>query len=315
MKAIAVIGLIAIMTSLYLISMPSHDNSEFEIFIAEFQKSYNTEDEYNYRKAVYESNVEFITKENAKDHTYKLGVNQFADMTLDEFKTMLRYIPMSKHDDLSVTGPTVPKSDKTIDWVAAGAVNPVQDQGACGSCWAFSAAGALEGAYEIKYGKLVKFSEQQLVDCDPQSSGCSGGEMFWAFDYYKDHGACFEENYEYSGYDLDCEASSCESDSPKISKHELIEDNDPTLIHTYLAKAPLSLGISASSSVFQFYRSGVITESSESACGYDLDHGVLLVGYDADKDAWKIKNSWSEYWGMDGYVYVQDNHMKNTYGV
>ena len=315
MKAIAIIGLLAVVTSLYFMSMPTHDNSGFEAFIAEFQKSYNTEDEYNYRRAVFESNVDMINRENAKGHTYTLGVNQFADLTLDEFKSMLGYIPVKEHNNLSVNGPVVPKSDETIDWKEKGDVNDVRNQGACGSCWAFSAVAALEGAYAIKNGALKQFSEQQLVDCDTTSSGCNGGEMFWAFQYYEKHGACFRENYLYTGYDGQCKASDCESDSPKISSYVLIEKNDPTIIHTNLAKTPLSLGVAAGNSIWQFYSGGVVSESSESACGHRLDHGVLMAGYHADEDAWQIKNSWGTGWGRSGYIYIQDNHMKDTYGI
>ena len=243
MKAVAIIGLLAVVTSLYFMSMSTHDNSGFETFISEYQKSYNTEDEYNYRRSIFESNVDKINRENAKGHSYTLGVNQFADLTLDEFRSRLGYIPMKEHNDLSVNGPVVPKSDETIDWQKKGAVNPPRDQGACGSCWAFSAVAALEGAYFLENEKLVKFSEQQLVDCDTTSSGCGGGEMFWAFQYYEKHGACFRENYKYTATDGTCKASACESDSPKISSYSLIEENNPTKIHTELAKAPLSLGV------------------------------------------------------------------------
>lgn len=282
------------------------------MFLAKYRKSYTSVNEYEFRKAIFEKSQKIIDEENAKGQSFTLAMNQFGDWTDEEYRSILGYMRTRPHVKPANWGMEVPKSDETIDWVAKGAVSAIKNQGSCGSCWTFSAVGALEGAHAIAgNGDIQQFAEQQLVDCSKNGNyGCNGGEMYNAFAWYKTHGACFEESYKYTAKNQQCADSKCANDSKPISSYNLIEKNDPSIIHAELKHAPHSLGVEAGNSIFRYYSSGVIKSDS---CGHNLDHGVLLVGYDAERDAWKIKNSWGTSYGEKGYVYVADNH-KVSYG-
>ena len=159
-------------------------NSLYQHFLAEHGKSVNNEEEYQMRLKIFENNLKKIDEFNSKNNSYQLGVNKFADMTEAEYRKMLGYISTKSNQTSSPSGVVVANA---IDWRTRGAVNGVQNQGNCGSCWAFSAAAAFEGAFFLKNGTLVKFSEQQLVDCSSKfgNLGCNGGLMDSAFNYLK----------------------------------------------------------------------------------------------------------------------------------
>merc|ERR1719240_922838 len=195
--------------------------AEFERFMADWNKVY-TEEERDFRFATFKDNFAFVMAENAKGHKYKLAVNEFADMTADEFGSThfgqkkpekmwgdLPYLGQHKY-----SGATLPSS---VDWSSKGAVTPIKNQGQCGSCWSFSTTGSLEGAYEIATGKLVSLSEQQFVDCSKSfgNQGCNGGLMDNAFKYAEQNAICTEQSYPYKAAAGTCQASSCTTGIPK----------------------------------------------------------------------------------------------------
>jgi len=198
----------------------------------------------------------------------------------------------------------------SIDWTTKGAVTPVKDQGQCGSCWSFSTTGALEGAYAIKNSKLVSFSEQQLVDCDSignggRDHGCNGGLMDNAFSWIsKNNGLCLEADYPYvSG--ITQKAGTCVKSCSNVKGSDVanfvdVESASDLAFSTALAQQPVSVAIEADQREFQLYKSGVFT----GACGTNLDHGVLAVGYGSENgvEYYKVKNSWSTTWGDKGYI-------------
>jgi len=287
----------------------------FEQFVLEFEKVYS-EEERALRKEVFAQNMAFIEARNAEDHPYKLGVTAFADLTPEEFSDYLGYRGSTKDTlDAPLLGThvadpaaSVPES---MDWRSKGAVTPVKDQGRCGSCWAFSSTGALEGAWQLATGKLVSISEQQLVDCAKFSvgnMGCSGGRQTAAFTYAEKHTMVTEDSYPYegkSGTFKHCNADKGTAAIPDgdVTGYKQVAHSEDALMQA-IAQQPVSVAIEADQMVFQHYTSGVLDGSS---CGAQLDHAVLAVGYGktlTGQTYWIVKNSWGAKWGEDGYVRI-----------
>jgi len=275
---------------------------QFSKFQLSFNKTYSRAD-FNRRYAVFKTNYDMIVQHNLEGHSWTLDVNEFADLTWDEFKaSKLGFAKVStdlprKVVDLSGLF-TVPD---TVDWSKQGVVTPVKDQAQCGSCWAFSTTGSIEGAVAIKTGKLTSLSEQQLVDCSGAygNMGCNGGLMDSAFQYViSNNGLCAEADYPYKAADGSCKTA-CAKTSPIKSFVDVSQNNEDAL-KAAVAQQPVSVAIEADQLGFQFYSGGVF----DGSCGTNLDHGVLAVGYGTEsrKDFWLVKNSWGGSWGESGYI-------------
>ncbi|RQM22609.1 hypothetical protein B5M09_005570 [Aphanomyces astaci] len=257
-------------------------------------------------------NDQFIEAHNSKrDSSFTMGHNMYSHLSFDEFKrhrTGLRVPESYIKDRLKSSRHAFKKRDATtapndVDWVAKGGVTPVKNQGMCGSCWAFSTTGAVEGAAFVSSNNLVSLSEQELVDCDHDGDmGCGGGLMDHAFGWIKNHvGLCKEEDYTYHANASTCVKSKCTAVT-KVTSFTDVTPNDEDELKAAVARQPVSVAIEADQPEFQFYKSGVF----DKRCGTKLDHGVLVVGY-GTKDGnkyWKVKNSWGEEWGDAGFIYL-----------
>jgi C1A family cysteine protease len=225
----------------------------------------------------------FIETENNKNTSLRLAHNKFSHLTHDEWKKQMKFGIDIQHSYYPSESNLKANNGlpESVDWVTAGAVTPVKDQGNCGSCWSFSATGALEGALQIKKGDLKSLSEQQLVSCNTKTNfGCEGGSMDNAFKWIKQNGGiCTEDSYPYISGDTGSKES-CDNSCTTVSNtgsisYTDVAQNDNAMM-TALSQQPVSIAIESDSQIFQFYSSGVITGGG---CGIDLNHGVLAVGY------------------------------------
>ena len=291
---------------------------EFSIFRERFSKTYSTKEELESRFTIFRHNFVNILAHNAdRRQNFTLGVNQFTDLTPEEFKQ--QYVSGLKAEVGSYGCKTFSSSasgaPSSIDWRTKGGVTSVKDQGQCGSCWTFSATGAIEGAWAISKGQLVDLSEQELVDCATGiaygSRGCQGGQMEGAFKFVIEHGQCSLSSYPYTAKDGTCKTCSALA---HISSCSDVRPNDQISLKGAVAQQPVAVAISADSRIFQSYSSGVITSTS---CYTTLNHGVLVVGYGTENglDYWEVKNSWGPTWGVGGYVKILRSSSTNDPGI
>lgn len=297
-----------------------HMENAFNSFRKTHNRNYKSSKEHHRSKENFRQNLRFIHSINRANLGYTLDVNHLADRSEIELKA-LRGKQYKEH------GPTgglpfphdVEKEIKSvpdnIDWRLSGAVTPVKDQSVCGSCWSFGTTGAVEGAYFMKYRKLVRLSQQALIDCSwgYGNNGCDGGEDYRSYKWIIKHGLPTEEDYGgYLGQDGYCHVNNVTT-AAKMTGFVNVSPRSIDAMKIALFKhGPISVAIDASHKTFSFYSNGVYYDPECGNTENSLDHAVLAVGYGTmdGKGYWLVKNSWSNYWGNDGYILMaqKDNN-------
>lgn len=285
-----------------------------------YKKEYKEEIEELQRHATWLVNKKLVEEHNSlADHQfgYTLGMNEFADLTNEEFVHIFNGYRMQKHSngsEMFIADPNI-ELPVSVDWRQYGYVTPVKNQGYCGSCWAFSSTGSLEGQHAKKFGTLLSLSEENLMDCSRSfgNHGCKGGTMDLAFRYIERNGGIDTEmSYPYRGVDsLVCKYNSKDSGATVTSYRDIARGSESALQSAVASVGPISVAIDASHHSFQSYKSGVYYEPICSSSR--LDHGVLVVGYGTEngRDYFLVKNSWGTSWGENGYIKMSRNENNN----
>jgi len=278
----------------------------FGSFVEKYAKEYSTIQEYFRRKDIYQRNAASVAGHNSAyeegETSYWLEINAYGDLTDVEYHHGFRPLQTVAGPEADVHTPEgndeLPSS---FDWSISDAVTRVKNQGNCGSCWAFSTTGALEGLNYVSNKDSTPLSEQQLVDCSHLNSGCGGGYMPLAFQYAAAAGICSEDDYPYVSGDGSSEK--CIPCDPVFVPGgcKRVQPSNETALQHAVFRQPVSIALEASSVPFRFYSGGVLDDAR---CGKSLNHGVLLVGWGEldGKKYWKVKNSWGGDWGDDGYI-------------
>ncbi|KRX09275.1 hypothetical protein PPERSA_05944 [Pseudocohnilembus persalinus] len=264
-----------------------------------------------YRLTQFVENLKKIRQFNQENKDVKLALNQFAAMSSEEFKEQILLKTRPQRDSSNIKYQKTAKKaglpDK-VDWVKKGAVYATQNQGHCGSCWAFATIGGLQGLRYINEGVLELLSAQQVTSCvdpiylDNKVEGCGGGEARYAYNYTSINGIETWESYPYANFNGGV-AAPCEYNKKDVVFYNdglgEIAPQDVEGIKENLANQPLTIAVDASALVFQFYSKGIITSN----CGTDLNHAILLVGYDLTEETpyWTVQNSWGTTWGEKGF--------------
>ncbi|XP_062337547.1 procathepsin L-like [Osmerus eperlanus] len=309
------------MTSAHTLKQPL--NLEWDKIWDEWKAKHNKEYvkvEEVQRRSNWANNMRLIDQHNLEaaegKHTYILGMNQFGDMTSQEFNAMLSAsaVDESSLDEIPLSKLNESKKESPIpipcawDWRKHGCVTNVKNQRKCGSCYAFAAVGALEGQWFKKTGKLLSLSEQELVDCSKSYQmgfgGCKGGSVERCFQYIKDHGILSESKYTYTAMEGKCKNQRVKRDVWCKGLKKVPPKNEKSMKYTLYTVGPLAVSLNASS--IHLYKCGVFYEPK---CSTKTNHAVLIVGYGKQRHArgrkyWIVKNSWGPGWGQRGYILI-----------
>ncbi|KAL7861645.1 hypothetical protein SRHO_G00130860 [Serrasalmus rhombeus] len=298
----------------------SHMDQEFHTWKLKYGKSYGSVEEESRRKMIWLDSLKLVQEHNMLADqglkSYRLGMNHFADMDNQEFQARFSGClgsfnmtkgPIATADVRQIRGAAPPSS---VDWRSMGYVTPVEQQGSCESCWAFSAAGALEAQMFRKTFKLVPLSKQQLVDCSKRfgNNGCNRGYPHLAFEYImSSKGLEAESTYPYKAKDEMCHFNSQNVVATCRGFKFLTSGDENNLQNAVATIGPISAAMDSTRPSLKLYKSGVYDEPN---CSANVDHAILIVGYGTDaskKDYWLVKNSWGVNWGDRGYIKMSRN--------
>ncbi|XP_059494434.1 procathepsin L-like [Stegostoma tigrinum] len=301
-------------------------DEDWENWKSQHEKQY-TEDEENYKRMVWEDNMRYIEQHNLEysmgKHTFTVGMNEYGDLTTEEFNEIMNGFFQAEADNSTeehvdegddfnedvddLESNEIEEGDddlklRVVDWRKKGLVTQVKSQGPCGSCWAFSATGAIEGQWAKVCGRLISLSEQNLLDCDTTSHGCRGGYKKLAFQYVRRNGIESEKTYPYTAQQGSCKFQKSNIVA-KVARYRNIPRGERCLARASRKIGPIAVSLNARPKTFHFYKQGVYADPS---CTQRRGHAVLLVGYGRERgmNYWLVKNSWGTEWGEEGYIKI-----------
>jgi C1A family cysteine protease len=265
-------------------------------------KTYNSPDEHNFRLKTFFKNYLATKAESLTAVNYTVALNEFSDLTTEEFLTKHTGVTFEtrKRTEQWVNPSFKADPPAEVNWVKAGKVTEIKNQGQCGSCWAFSVVAAVEAARAISGGPVQDLSEQQLVDCAQKygPQGCNGGWMDDALRYVKDMGLETAQDYPYIAREQTC-AYDASKVVTKISGIFDVAANNYGQLLSAAATSVITLALDAQG--IMRYQSGVF----DGTCGIQMNHAVNVVGYGTDAASgngyWLMRNSWGSNWGESGY--------------
>jgi KDEL-tailed cysteine endopeptidase len=321
MRALVLVALLSV--SALALTEQEYQTS-FVNWMRKFDKSYQPED-FFYRFGVFKEMVDYVNAHNAANYSWSAGLNQFSDLTSEEFGRMYAsgYKPWKSGQPAS-NGPapnTYPTG--TVMWTTtqnpagANVVNAIQNQGQCGSCWAFSATATIESWIRLTHGTLPKLSEEELVECVPIGDGCqgcNGGSFEGAGKWVHTNGQCSESSYPYTssaGVTGSCKGtSSCAAVAYTTAITTITALNGgENAIGATCDHEPVNIAVEADQKSFQSYTTGIFCPTALQ-CGTNLDHAIVVVGYSTSSTGtpyWQIRNSWGTTWGEAGYMQMCRN--------
>ncbi|XP_017278361.1 procathepsin L-like [Kryptolebias marmoratus] len=296
----------------------------WEEWKTQHNRGYSNQTEAALRRAIWEKNLLLVLTHNqeasAGKHSFVMGLNHLADMTAEEINERLNGLKLEEplrfrngtfNDAASLSIP------ESVDWRERGLVGPVRNQGSCGSCWAFSSLGALEGQMKKKTGVLITLSPQNLVDCSipDRNFGCNGGFITKSYSYIiRNRGVDSESFYPYEHQNGKCRYSDKGKAAYCSDLHILPQGDEAALQAAVASVGPIAVAVNAMLSSFQLYKGGLYNVPD---CNPVLiNHAVLVVGYGTDggQDYWLVKNSWGTDWGEGGFIRMARNK-KNLCGI
>ncbi|KAM7410347.1 hypothetical protein PAMA_001676 [Pampus argenteus] len=301
--------------------------TEWDMWKSSHGVAYDEMDEIQ-RRAIWEGNKQMIDNNNQGyfkgTRAFTMAMNKYGDMTRQEYQVLqgafmdAQFVKRGKTASARWLRNNAKKSDTWfVDYRNLGYVTEVKDQGYCGSCWAFSTTGAIEGQLYKRTGQLVSLSEQNLVDCSRSygTFGCNGAWMANAYDYVVSNGLQSTSTYPYTSVDNQPCYYNTGLAVAHIKDYRFIPKGDEQALADAVATiGPITVAIDADHASFLFYSSGIYNEPN---CNpNNLSHAVLLVGYGSEggQDYWIIKNSWGTSWGEGGFMrLVRDG--RNTCGI
>jgi hypothetical protein len=276
----------------------SRYSKAFRDFREKYHKVYANADEAQRREEIFAQNLAKIIRHNQEGHSWKLEVNEYADLTWEEF-----------------SGPRLMKNEMSIPASWQGMMQSAdvpENQGNCGSCWAFATLSVMESAAAISLGRHYDLSEQELLDCDDGNWACDGGFLDRAMSYAQ-RGVSSEACYPYEGRAESCRKSLCDA-KVRVSSFREVARNNEVALKAAVAMQPIVVAIQADKDEFQFYASGVMDSPD---CGTALNHTVVIVGYGVEdtKPYWLVKNEWGSDWGDAGYIKIGRNTNRGSAGI